>query len=138
MASESITTWHASDHCLASCQSYRSGKLILTHFSGEPLGAHTNGRRLTMVDLFCCTGRSPDRCRRLVNATMFDRYGDADVDGYSFSWISKTWLNRRGWPALYCDNTYSSNGLCGILITLTPHRDVGGGRLQRFERYHRN
>ncbi|HAG8163023.1 TPA: hypothetical protein HGR97_22685, partial [Escherichia coli] len=28
----------------------------MTHFSGEPLGAHTNGRRLTMVDLFCCTG----------------------------------------------------------------------------------
>ena len=56
MASESITTWHASDHWLASCQSYRSGKLILTYFSGEPLAAYTNGRRLTMVDLFCCTG----------------------------------------------------------------------------------
>ncbi|EKQ3502071.1 hypothetical protein P4424_004050 [Escherichia coli] len=28
----------------------------MTHFSGEPLAAHTNDRRLTMVDLFCCTG----------------------------------------------------------------------------------
>ncbi|KEO39731.1 hypothetical protein AC77_5388 [Escherichia coli 5-366-08_S4_C1] len=25
----------------------------MTHFSGEPLAAHTNERRLTMVDLFC-------------------------------------------------------------------------------------
>ena len=35
---------------------YRSGELILTHFSGEPLAAHTIYHRLTMVDLFCCTG----------------------------------------------------------------------------------
>ncbi|MCZ5756881.1 hypothetical protein O5262_13615 [Escherichia coli] len=35
---------------------YRSGELILTHFSGEPLAAHTIDHRLTMVDLFCCTG----------------------------------------------------------------------------------
>ncbi|NEN73190.1 hypothetical protein G3W53_24490 [Escherichia coli] len=28
----------------------------MTHFSGESLAAHTNDRRLTMVDLFCCTG----------------------------------------------------------------------------------
>ncbi|EEC8802492.1 hypothetical protein ACT18T_004818 [Escherichia coli] len=28
----------------------------MTYFSGEPLAAYTNGRRLTMVDLFCCTG----------------------------------------------------------------------------------
>ncbi|EEQ5685913.1 hypothetical protein LWD68_004508 [Escherichia coli] len=28
----------------------------MTHFSGEPLVAHTNDRRLTMVDLFCCIG----------------------------------------------------------------------------------
>ncbi|EFU0552239.1 hypothetical protein WKN36_005373 [Escherichia coli] len=27
----------------------------MTHFSGEPLAAHTNDRSLTMVDLFCCT-----------------------------------------------------------------------------------
>ncbi|WP_348925409.1 LysR family transcriptional regulator, partial [Escherichia coli] len=37
---------------------YRSGELILTHFSGEPLAAHTIDHRLTMVDLFCCTGAS--------------------------------------------------------------------------------
>ncbi len=30
------------------CFSYRSGELILTHFSGESLAAHTNERRLTM------------------------------------------------------------------------------------------
>ncbi|MFG3958855.1 hypothetical protein ACGI40_01195, partial [Escherichia coli] len=35
---------------------YAYGELILTHFSGEPLVAHTNDRRLTMVDLFCCIG----------------------------------------------------------------------------------
>ncbi|TWQ12394.1 hypothetical protein FRA45_07460 [Escherichia coli] len=28
----------------------------MTHFSGEPLAAHTIDHRLTMVDLFCCTG----------------------------------------------------------------------------------
>ncbi|EEQ1891057.1 hypothetical protein AB2K75_004895 [Escherichia coli] len=28
----------------------------MTHFSGELLAAHTNDRRLTMVDLFCCAG----------------------------------------------------------------------------------
>ncbi|HBC1013044.1 TPA: hypothetical protein IGZ65_004746 [Escherichia coli] len=28
----------------------------MTHFSGEPLTAHTIDHRLTMVDLFCCTG----------------------------------------------------------------------------------
>ncbi|EHK6819630.1 hypothetical protein [Escherichia coli] len=39
-----------------SFETYRSGELILTHFSGEPLVAHTNDRRLTMVDLFCCIG----------------------------------------------------------------------------------
>ncbi|WP_213060164.1 hypothetical protein, partial [Escherichia coli] len=32
--------------CRAS--TYRSGELILTHFSGESLAAHTNERRLTM------------------------------------------------------------------------------------------
>lgn len=37
-------------------EQYRSGELILTHFSGEPLAAHTIDHRLTMVDLFCCTG----------------------------------------------------------------------------------
>ncbi|EHH4662588.1 hypothetical protein ABLY33_002171 [Escherichia coli] len=31
-------------------------RLLLTHFSGELLAAHTNDRRLTMVDLFCCAG----------------------------------------------------------------------------------
>lgn len=31
-----------------SFETYRSGELILTHFSGEPLAAHTNERRLTM------------------------------------------------------------------------------------------
>ncbi|HBC9793589.1 TPA: hypothetical protein KFP15_004457 [Escherichia coli] len=30
----------------------------MTHFSGEPLAAHTIDHRLTMVDLFCCTGAS--------------------------------------------------------------------------------
>ncbi|EHR9329622.1 hypothetical protein KUS59_003204 [Escherichia coli] len=39
-----------------SVRTYRSGELILTHFSGEPLAAHTIDHRLTMVDLFCCTG----------------------------------------------------------------------------------
>ncbi|ENS0117652.1 hypothetical protein ACYI8D_004438 [Escherichia coli] len=28
----------------------------MTHFSGEPLAVHAIDRRLTMVDLFCCTG----------------------------------------------------------------------------------
>ncbi|EOT2275751.1 hypothetical protein ACLN7K_003950 [Escherichia coli] len=28
------------------------------YFSGEPLAAHTIDHRLTMVDLFCCTGAS--------------------------------------------------------------------------------
>ncbi|HEL8025957.1 TPA: hypothetical protein UZ441_004821 [Escherichia coli] len=28
----------------------------MTHFSGEPLTAHTIDHRLTMADLFCCTG----------------------------------------------------------------------------------
>ena len=37
-------------------RTYRSGELILTHFSGEPLAAHTIDHRLTMVDLFCCIG----------------------------------------------------------------------------------
>lgn len=41
---------------LTASVSYRSGELILTHFSGEPLAAHTIDHRLTMVDLFCCTG----------------------------------------------------------------------------------
>ncbi|HBJ0987507.1 TPA: small membrane protein [Escherichia coli] len=39
--------------------SYLKGKhpvnSYLTHFSGEPLAAHTIDHRLTMVDLFCCT-----------------------------------------------------------------------------------
>ncbi|MGI5388363.1 hypothetical protein ACRYLV_12840, partial [Escherichia coli] len=43
-------------YVIKNIDSYRSGELILTHFSGEPLAAHTIDHRLTMVDLFCCTG----------------------------------------------------------------------------------
>ena len=38
---------------------YRSGELILTHFSGEPLAAHTIDHRLTMVDLFVSVNGVP-------------------------------------------------------------------------------
>ena len=44
------------EYCDLRTVMYRSGELILTHFSGEPLAAHTIDHRLTMVDLFCCIG----------------------------------------------------------------------------------
>ncbi|MCI3586010.1 hypothetical protein MQC66_22860, partial [Escherichia coli] len=42
---------------------YRSGELILTHFSGEPLAAHTIDHRLTMGVYFVAQGRAPGRYR---------------------------------------------------------------------------